>query len=56
MCSVLGEIYFHKQSMCGSMNAITSHNLIRSGTIKRYDIFGVGMALQNKVCHCGGGL
>ena len=32
-----------------------SHNLIGSGTIRRYDFVRVGMALLEEVCHCGGG-
>jgi hypothetical protein len=26
-----------------------------SGTIRRCDLAGVGMALKEEVCHCGGG-
>ena len=56
MYSVLGEIYFHEQNMCGSLSAIISHNLIGTGNIRRYAFFGVGMTLLEEVCHFGGGV
>jgi len=45
---------------CGGLNA--SHRLtclnarpIRSGTIRRQGIVGIGVALLEEVCHCGAG-
>ena len=29
---------------------------IGGGTIRRYGLVGVGVALLEEVCHCGGGL
>ena len=40
---------------CGSLNEIGSHNLIGSGTIKKYGFVGVSVALLKEVWHCGGG-
>ena len=41
--------------MCGSWNAIGPPNLTGSGTIRRCGFVGVGVALLEEVCHCGGG-
>ena len=43
-------------SKCGSLNVIGPHQLIGSGTIRRWGFAGVGVALLEEECHCGGGL
>ena len=46
--------------MCGGLNRFGSHRFmclnawpIGSGTIRRCGLVGVGVALMEKVCHCG---
>jgi hypothetical protein len=46
--------------MCGGLNKYGPHRLmclnawlIWSGTIRTCDLVGVGVALLEKVCHCG---
>lgn len=42
------------QTLCGSLNVISPHRFMGSGTIRRCDF--VGMALLEEVQHCRGGL
>ena len=43
---------------CGNLNVIglIIHKLTGSGAIRRCGFVGVGMALLEEVCHCGGRL
>lgn len=43
-------------SVCGSLNVIGPHNLVRSVTIRRYHCVGMSIALLEEVRHCGGGI
>jgi hypothetical protein len=38
--------------VCGGLNMLDPG----SGTIRRCGLFGIGVALLEDVCHCGGGL
>ena len=40
----------------GGMNVVGPHNLTGSGSIRMCSFDRVGMAFQEEVCHCGGGL
>ena len=39
----------------GSLNVIGPHKIIGSGPTRRYDLFEIGMAFLEEVCHSGGG-
>ena len=47
------KIHRHRESTCGSLNAIVLHNIIGSGTIKRYAFFGESKALLENVSPVG---
>jgi hypothetical protein len=56
MCSGLYE-----NAPCGDLKSCSSYIFmclnswpIESGTIRRYGLVGVGVALLEKACHCGG--
>ena len=51
-------VHTHTYIWYGSLNVIGPHNLVGSGssTIRWCGFVEVGMALLEKVCHCGGEL
>ena len=42
--------------LCGSLSVIDLQHLRGSGTLRRCGFVGIGKALLEEVCHCGGGL
>ena len=42
--------------ICGSVNVVGPHELIKNGVIRRCGLVGVGIALLEEVCHLEGGL
>ena len=42
--------------LCGSLSIIGPHKLMGSGIIRRYGCVGLGVALLEEMCHCGGEL
>ena len=53
---ILLQSYEGQGVECGSLNVIGPHNLIGSGIIRKCGFVGVGIALLEEVCQCGGGL
>lgn len=43
-------------TVCGGLNVICLHKLIRSGMIRRCGFVGMGVALLEEMCPCRGGL
>ena len=52
---ILLEDYMGQGVECSSLNVISFHNLIESGTIRRYGFDGVCMDFLEKVSHFGVG-
>ena len=42
---ILSQVYGSQGVECGSLDVIAPHNVIGSGTVRRWSFVGVGMAL-----------
>ena len=55
-CIMILQLYEGQELEYGSLIVIGFYSLIGSGMIRMDGFVGVGIALIEDVCHCGGGL
>ena len=55
LVALLVIILLSVKADCGSLNENDPHRLRRSGTIRKYGLFGIEMSLLEEVCHWGVG-